>query len=345
MECLLLAFYMIVGTYTDTGSYGIYSYRFDPQSAAVECVDSVRVDNPSYLVANAAFDRIYAVSEGSISGVATLSFDARSGKMELLGMESTLSPGPCHVTTDGRLVITANYGGGSLSVFNVEEGGILSPAVQVVRFGDREHPSHMHCVKFSPDGRYLFATDLGHDLIRRFDMERAAPLQPLEITAMVTFDVPAGSGPRHIVFDPAGDHLYLINELSGFVTAFRYENGNLAAFQSVESDTAGGHGSADIVMTSDGKYLYTSNRLKDDGIASFRVDGDGSLARTGYMNTAAHPRAMAVAPGDKYLLSAARHGNVIEVFGIDPDNGTLTATGRSIRIQAPVCILFIPERP
>ena len=41
---------VVVGTYTGSGSRGVYTCRIDPASLEVETLDSVQVDNPSYLV-------------------------------------------------------------------------------------------------------------------------------------------------------------------------------------------------------------------------------------------------------------------------------------------------------
>lgn len=56
--------------------------------------------------------------------------------------------------------------------------------------------------------------------------------------------------------------------------------------QYIASDTVGGHGSGDIHLSPDERFLYTSNRLKADGIAVFAIDSaTGRLTRTGYMAT------------------------------------------------------------
>ena len=38
---------LVVGTYTGSGSRGVYTCRIDPASLEVETLDSVQVDNPS----------------------------------------------------------------------------------------------------------------------------------------------------------------------------------------------------------------------------------------------------------------------------------------------------------
>ena len=40
---------MFVGTYTDGGSHGVYSYRFNQDTGKAELLDSLEMTNPSYL--------------------------------------------------------------------------------------------------------------------------------------------------------------------------------------------------------------------------------------------------------------------------------------------------------
>jgi 6-phosphogluconolactonase (cycloisomerase 2 family) len=355
MKEFICGFWMLVGTYTGGESEGIYVYRFDPDTALTEFVGSVPTENPSYLTASADGSVVYAVGEngGSIpSFAAAFDFDRATGALSPLNSQLTSSEGvagaserlggdsPCNIATNGRLVATANYGSGDISVFGVRSDRALSPLVQRIdiQATDPSIISHMHCMKFSPDGKWLFASDLGRDQILRFDVREDS----IELSSMVAFDVPKGSGPRHFIFDKTGRNLYLINELSGSVIAFRYNNGELEQFQTIQADTAGGHGSADIVLTSDGRWLYASNRLKNDGIAIFAVNPeDGTLTAAGYRTTGIHPRNLSIAPGGKYLLAACRDSDAVEVYEIDHSSGSLTPTDRNISLDAPVCVTFI----
>jgi 6-phosphogluconolactonase (cycloisomerase 2 family) len=351
MKEIIYSFWMLVGTYTGGGSEGIYVYRFDPTTAQTELAFTVPLDNPSYLAASADGSVVYAVSEngsGEPSKASALSFDRATGALALLDSRETALQGgggeaPCNITTDGRKVVTANYGSGDLSVFAVCEDGALSPLSQRIDLAGENPPapSHAHCVKFSPEGRWLFVSDLGRDRLLRFEVKE----DMIEEESRVEFSVPEGSGPRHFIFDKAGQHLYLINELSGTVMVFGYESGELKILQTVQADTAGGRGSADIVLTPDGRWLYASNRLKNDGVAIFAVNpADGTLSPTSYRTTGIHPRNLSIAPGGRYLLVACRDSDAVEVFGIDPDTGALTPTGRDISLDSPVCTIFIPAQ-
>jgi 6-phosphogluconolactonase (cycloisomerase 2 family) len=334
---------MLVGTYTGEGSEGIYVYGFDPATARTEYVGMARVENPSYMTVSADGSMVWAVSEngeGETSWANALRFDRATGALVLVDSEAASGAAPCNIASDGRMVVTANYGGGDISVFGVEQDGGLTPLRQVLRLPSSESdaPSHLHCVKFSPDGRWLFAADLGTDKIMRWRVRRGR----IDETSLKTFALPQGSGPRHFIFDGAGRNLYLINELSGTVMAFRYEKGDLRPFQTVQADTAEGHGSADIALTPDGRHLYTSHRLKNDGVAIFAVSPeDGTLTPAGYRATGIHPRNLAVAPGGGFLTVAARDTDTVEFYAIDPATGALAPTDTTVAIDKPVCVVFV----
>lgn len=111
--------------------------------------------------------------------------------------------------------------------------------------------------------------------------------------------------------------------------------------QYIASDTVGGHGSGDIHLSPDERFLYTSNRLKADGIAVFAIDSaTGRLTRTGYMATGPHPRNFALSPDGRWLLVACRDNDRIEVYARDSLTGQLTPTDHYAVTPNPVCLKF-----
>jgi 6-phosphogluconolactonase (cycloisomerase 2 family) len=251
-------------------------------------------------------------------------------------------------------VHTANYGGGSISTFQVRSDGSLTPATSVILFKGsgadslRQGEPHLHCVRYSPDGQYLFAADLGSDRIYRFNVNDTPfeGQQALQQGSLKTFTTPAGTGPRHFDFHPdGGRYLYLLGELSGEVIVYDYHSGELVQKQIVPADSVGARGSADIHVSPDGRFLYASNRLQADGIAIFSIDPDeGTLTKAGYQLTARHPRNFVITPNGKYLLVASRDDNQVQVFSIDGETGLLTDTHRIIKLSKPVCLKFAQTR-
>ena len=144
------------------------------------------------------------------------------------------------------------------------------------------------------------------------------------------------------MFSPNGRFAYLMSELSGKVTVFRYRDGRLEALQEIVSDSVGARGGADIHLSPDGRFLYSSNRLQAEGIAIFSVNpSTGLLTRIGYQPTAAHPRQFNITPNGEFLLCCCRDSNKIQVFRRDKKTGMLSDTGKDIPVSRAVCVQFL----
>lgn len=344
---------MVVGTYTSGSSKGIYTFRFDQETGESKALSDIEISNPSYLTISDDNQFVYAVSEhgdGS-EAVTAFNFDKEKGTLQKLNSVPAMGADPCYIITTNGHVVTANYSGGSISVFPLAKDGSLLAASDIVQFAgsgadkERQKKSHLHCVQTSPDGKYLFADDLGTDQIYAFQINAQANIENgekfLNVSTPPAFSVAPGSGPRHITFSPNGKQAYLINELSGTVIAFDYNDGKLSEIQSIQADTVGAKGSADIHVSPDGKFLYASNRLQADGLAIFSIDQtNGKLTKAGYQLTGSHPRNFIITPNGKYLLVASRDNNTIEVYQRNAENGLLTATGKDITVDKPVCLKF-----
>lgn len=344
--------HLLVGTYTTGNSEGIYTYRFDLNNGNWEYVNMVEVENPSYLVSCRNSKYVYAISEheDKPSVVSAFHFDSNREELNLLNSQPTIGDGPCNVTIDYHRnhVLTANYEGGSITVFDINTYGPLYEASQFIEFeGSSSHPhrqekSHIHDVKFSPDNKYIFATDLGADRIYRFEVDKEKKEGCIKRNTQKSFPLPPGSGPRHFLFHPCGEYLYLINELASTVMAFSYKNGNLKEFQSIEIHKGSYGGGGDIRICPNGHFLYASNRLKDDGIAIYYIDHlDGRLTKVGYQRTGIHPRNLSISPNGKFLLAACKDSQKIEIYNIDQTTGLLSDINKAIKVDMPVCLEFI----
>jgi len=337
---------MAVGTYNDGAVKGLYLFDFNQETGAFCVLDTLEMDNPSYLTFSPTDkNQLYVVSEmgGAEASVKSVKFDEKTQKLSLFNSQPTHGADPCYVATNGEWLLTANYSGGTMSAFRLDGDGAIG-AMQAQFKGtanatdpERQSLPHVHCAVFSPDGKHIVATDFSGDRIMRFRIDAMEGLVQEDDAA----EVSKGSGPRHVVFSQDGRFIYVLGELSGAITVFRYVDNGMERLQEVQSDTVGGRGSADIHLSPDGRFLYASNRVKADGIAIFAVDAaTGRLNKVDYQPTARHPRNFNITPNGRFLLCASRDDNVIEVFRIDKTTGLLTHTNRDIRVRKPVCIQF-----
>ena len=344
--------FVYVGAYTEPGmghGEGISVYRFDAESGALSLVQTVAgVTNPSYLALAPSGRAVYATNElDGEGGVSAFARDPASGELTPLNRQPAGGSWTCNVALDptGRYVLIANYGSGSVAAFPVAEDGSLQPMSGFIQHKGRastrsgRQGPHAHMAAFTPDGRFVLATDLGTDSIMIHRLENgqlvphgSAPAEP-------------GAGPRHFAFSPDGSTVYVINEMASTMTAYAYdgERGTLEPRQTVSSLPEGYTGEttcAQIVVAPDGRFVYGSNR-GHDSIAIWAIAANGEASLIGTESTRGkEPRHFALDPSGTWLLAANKNSDTIVPFRRDPDSGLLTQSGPITESPTPVAILF-----
>jgi len=351
-----------VGTYTTgTKSQGIYLCRLDVVSGELTHVATTSgVADPSFLTVSSNRRFLYAVNEleefeGKKSGaVSAFEVDQHNGSLRLLNQQPSLGGSPCYVELDskGKFLLVANYGGGNLTVLPVKRDGSLeSPSDMKQHQGsgvnkERQEGPHAHCVMLDQANKFAYSCDLGTDkvMIYRFDSAHGKLVPNDQPWASVS----SGAGPRHLAFHPNGRYIFVLNEMNSTITVFGRDpqKGSLKELQTTSTlpvDFKGSNSGADIHVSPNGRFLYSSNR-GHDSIAVFKVDSNnGSLITVGHESTQGMtPRNFAIDPSGKLLLAANQKSDNIVTFKIDDTSGQLKPTGHSIDVPAPVCLKLIP---
>jgi 6-phosphogluconolactonase len=343
-------YYLFVGSYNrDKDKEGVYWYRFNYNTGELEADGALKgILNPSFLSLSPDGKYIYTCSEAqtpNVGGVTSLAFDTARDLLTIISRQNSGGDNPAYVGADkdGKWLLCANYSGGSLSIFPLDNGHI-GPAKQTITFQDssilqRQRSSHIHAAVFSPDGHYAFFPDLGADKIRGYKLEPAAaePLQPA--TPPNTLTVP-GSGPRHLVFHPKLSYAYCIEEMGGMVSTYKYKAGKLDRIQRISAHLAkpaADYNSADIHISPDGKFLYASTREYANMIFIYTINQkNGKLKQVGQESTRGkHPRNFVIDPTGKYLLVANQNSGNIVVFKRNQQTGLLTFTGNEVKLLNP----------
>jgi len=353
------------GTYTGKKSKGIYVARFNPTTGKLSAPElAAEAVNPSFLAVHPKGKWLYAVNETDTftgkkgGGVSGFEIDAKSGRLTPINQQSTAGGAPCHVSLDesGRVVLVANYGGGSVASYRVDKKGFLSSDVSFIQHqgssmnGARQQAPHGHCIVTDPGNKFALACDLGLDkvLIYKLDAKKGTLTPNDPPFGRVT----PGSGPRHMAFHPSGKFAWVINEMVCTVTSFSFDpkQGELKELQSISTlpaDTKmiGAYNTAEIVTHPSGKFVYGSNRGHDT-LAVYAVDKkQGTLSLVQHESTQGKtPRSFGIDPGGRWLLAANQSSDTVVVFAIDPATGKLKPTGQSIEVGSPVSVAFAPAR-
>lgn len=338
---------------------GIYLYAFDTETCKLELKNVAEgVDNPSYLAIGR--DRVYAVNElkeyeGKPSGAVSAYRIQTGGKLELLNKMPTNGTDPCHVilSPDKNHLIVSNYMSGSLSVYPVLEDGALGGIEQFIQYkGKSVNPKrqtcpHAHSAVFSNDARYVYICDLGTDRVRAYPYGDTG--HPLLEADMEEFAASPGAGPRYLEFGPDGKYCYIINELGSVisVTAYNQKTGALTEIQKVSTlppKDIRDNICADLHITSDGRFLYASNRGMDS-IAAYRIDQTtGMLALVGFESSGGRtPRNFTIDATGRFLLCANQDSDNIVVFAIDDKTGKLEKKSE-IFAPTPVCVKLMEKK-
>jgi 6-phosphogluconolactonase len=356
----------------ESHSKGIYMSRFNASTGKLsEPQLAAEITNPSFLATTPDHRFLYAVTEDPLSlgppldhasFVSAYAIDAATGKLTLLNTLPTGGTSTCFISTDktGKYVLMANFGSGSVSVIRTKEDGSLGETTSFIQnLGHSVNPfiqtaPHPHSILASPDNRYVIVSDLGLDkiLIFHFD-EKTGQLTPTDPQFAT---IKPGGGPRHFTFTPSGKFGYQVSEMSGIVDAFAWDpsSGMLNHVQSYETVPAGmkiENHSAEIAVSPDGKFLYESNRRNTsdggfgpDTIGIYAIDADkGTLTPVDAPSSGAiMPRNFAIDPTGSFLLVAHQYSNNVLVFKINAASGKLTKTGDEVKLDVPVCIVFVP---
>lgn len=321
---------------------GIRAARRDRRSGELTPLGTVAVTpSPSFLVRHPTLPVLYAVNEGADGRVSAFRTEP-DGDLALLAVGETGGAEPCHlaVVPDGRHLVVANYGGGSVAVFPLDGAGVPGARSDLVRHEghgadpQRQEKAHCHMVSPDPDGGPLLAVDLGTDSIYRYDLDatsgRLVPRAPRVRT-------PAGTGPRHLARHPDGRRCWLVGELDGTVTGYELTpDGALHQRARVDASGRVGHVQpSEIALGPDGRFLYVGNRGVGT-VAVFAVSGERPELVAEVDTGGEWPRHFALADGHLYV--ADERADMIRVFRVDPDTGVPEPVGEPVPVASPTCV-------
>ena len=359
---------LLIGTYTGGASKGIYVYAFNTRTGKIETTPTqvMPASNPSWLTVSADRRFLFAVDENgegqrdTVGRVSSYRLDGKTGRLAFINRKTSLGAEPTYasLSKDNRYVFVANYAvsadpGGTLAVLPVGRQGALGAVTQIKTHrasqvnAERQMSPHVHSVVPSPDGRYVFAQDLGADRIYvyRYDPQQTeTPLTALKEQPFIA--LPAGSGPRHLVFSQNGKQAYLTLEMAGQVAMFDYADGHLALRQILPLAAAGFQGKVGagaLHLSPDGRFLVVTDRGEDNQLVTFAIAPETGALRFVSRRAAegAEPREFTFDRTGRFVIAANQHGHAVVVFARDPATGRIGEALQSLAIEDASDVKFV----
>ncbi|WP_349918760.1 6-phosphogluconolactonase [Aeromonas veronii] len=254
-----------------------------------------------------------------------IALDGRLGEP----VSAPLAGSASHTCTDatGRLFFAASYAFNHVSVSPMDETGRVREMQQRI---DNLMAAHSVTLLVDEQGRQeLLVACLKEDAIRRFALDDEGRLTPHPLGDLHTAP---GAGPRHLALHPTHGSLYCLNELDGTLNHYRREqDGRILLRESLDMLPPGYEGErwgADLHLTPDGRFLYTSERASSL-LTLFGVsEHDGSLSVLAHFPTAPCPRGFAIDHSGQWLIATGQTSETLILHRIDEQTGQLTQTAR-----------------
>lgn len=335
---------LFVGTYAKPGGSGIYPLQLAADGAPSLGPCAAPAQNSSFGAWSAARGLLYLVDECAGRVCAWRRQGERWTKLADLpsgGKE------PCHLALDepGRRLAVANYRSGTLALFALDGEGLpLAPPAAFQDEGsgpveDRQEGPHLHCARFSPDGRSLYAVDLGADHILRFPLGGAELGEPV-----LAYKAPPGAGPRHLLLHADRPFALLLSELASTLTLLAVRDGRLeplAACSTLPAGWSGENLGGHLEWPSPGR-AYVSNR-GHDSLAVIEVDLDrAALTPVQHVPSGGQsPRHFLLL--DRQLVVAHEKDGAVAAFSLSED-GRLHSAGAPAHVPG-ACFVFSAEGP
>ena len=334
--------HILIGGYTKHESEGIYQFDFigaGNEAHLEQGRNVVKVGGPTYF--QKAGDLIFTIkNENGQGGIAAY----RRGKLVSQLIHDGSSPAYVGINQDKRLLYTANYHTGMLSVISYDEQGQLTLLDQV-KHEDRalgpkpeQDTAHPHYFDETPGG-HLVSCDLGQDRVDFYAFKDG------KLSHLASYQNEDGFGTRHLVFNPSGQYFYVAGELSSQVNVVKFDEAswmfqNVATYSTIPADWDNHNGAAAIRMSKDGRFIYVSNR-GNDSIAVFEVKADHTLKLIQRVSTFGEfPRDFNWDEEEAYVVAANQNTNNATLYARNAADGSLTPLVKNIQVPEGTHVLF-----
>ncbi|MFV0393944.1 MAG: lactonase family protein [Coprobacillaceae bacterium] len=340
-----------VNSYGNEQTRGIYTFKIDVDSGELIFRKYFKTPtDPSYSFNYGRFVcTTYKNRTGSPSDGGICSYTSTA---ETLALVSRISDGGktyVHACTNGDdevadKVFAVDYYNGQVMVGAIEKKKLKRVLSTFTIEGSSVHPTrqtipHPSYVGFTPDEK-LYVVDLGIDKVLLFDVSDEGELI---IDEKSSLSLPAGSGPRKMIFSKNGKFAYVLNELTNTIMVYAYENSTFTLVQTIDTYDKVAYPDEEslagqFVFSEDEKFAFVSNR-GHDSVSSFSVNNEtGELTYRDFVDTSFNPIDLYIV-NNRWIVIACQKGGNVEVAEYLPEkDGLLYETKYSYLVSEPICI-------
>lgn len=333
---------LFIGTYTGQGSNGIYRSWFDFQTGKLYAPELVaKITNPSYIAIAANNKYIWSVGEMDSTYCLSSFYIDSIDSLHYINSQTGKGGLSCHIAElePMRWLGAASYGSGLVTFYPIEANGAIGSLATVDHHWGRV--PRAHCILPDPKGRFIYSADLGTDKVLIYTIERNK-LRPFG-----EIDLPKGVGPRHIDFSPNTKWMAVVNELGSRIIIIKRDTSGAFGvivhnISTLPAKFKGYNGAAGIHFSTDGRFLYASNRGDNSIVVCSFNEQTGNVKPIQWIrNDINWPRNFTLDPTGKYLIVANQYGNSMVVFKRNPETGLLASMHEVIKLAQPVCLKFL----
>ena len=342
---------ILVGTTNAQVIESVALCELDEQQGIIRLIKRFNAGKrPGYLVLHG--DNLYTVStDNQAEEEQTIRAFHRNNienSLEMIDEVSSRGINPCHIAVarDGSSVFTANYTSGSIAQYSIMNDGSFGENLyfeQLIGSGvnpERQEGPHAHYINSTHDGRFVLTADLGTDKVMIHKIDDQGGMSVYETQPF--FELPPGSGPRHLEFHPNNQWIYVLNELNSTISSVLYQNNKFQLVETISTlpeDFEGTSYPAAVRLHPNGRYVYSSNR-GSDSISVYEIDAEGKLVRVQtFGEKLGWVRDFNVTPSGNFLVAGNERTNRVVLLRLASD-GRIDKYLSSLELPNPSCFVF-----
>jgi 6-phosphogluconolactonase len=335
---------------------GIYVLTLDPKTGQLSTPAlSLQLQRATAFAIHPTLPILYSVANGSgpqsNSELYSLRSDPATGQLIVINHVDSGGHDATALALDAasQTLFAAHYGSGTLSAVSVNANGTLGAVTSSqTDMGSgpspRQKSAHAHDVVLAPGGKYALVTDLGADRIFVYPFDASSrTLAPGESTS-----VPAGAGPRHLVFSRDGRFVLVNTELTAELRSYHWDPkaGRLSAVQDIPAYPAGKNGeksTSELALSKDGRFAYLALRGDQDSLIVYALNTrKGTLREIQRVSSGGKvPWSFGIDRTGRWLLVTNEGSNSVVEMKIDRTTGKLSTTAQSVTIPGPAVVAFL----